>query len=64
VNELVRIIGSVLNPKVYFLYGILEFNFSECVNELYFITVVPGLINLVSQKAHKTALQMYCCHES
>jgi len=62
VNELVRIIGSVLNPKVYFLNGILEFNFSECVNELYFITVVPGLINLVSQKTHKTALQIDCRH--
>ena len=61
-NELVRIIGSVLNPKVYFLNGILEFNFSECVNELYFITVVPGLINLVSQKTHKTALQIDCRH--
>ena len=61
-NELVRIIGSGLNPKVYFLYGILEFNFSECVNELHFITVAPGLINLVSQKAHKTALQIDCHH--
>ena len=61
-NELVRIIGSVLNPKVYFLNGILEFNFSECVNELFFITVVPGLINLVSQKAHKTAFQIDCRH--
>ena len=63
-NELVIKVGSALNSKVYVLYKILELYFFEWVNELYFITVAPGLINLVPQKAHKTALQMYCCHES
>jgi len=62
VKELVRKIASVLNSKVYFLYKISELYFSEWVNELYFITFAPGLINLVSTKTHKTALQVHCRH--